>query len=117
VTSKRAGQVWCAFYIGTGKPQPFTFFSCLVPIFNVDVLDDSILRSDRAHAHVRTLAARHPRTKFVSIVGDKCIPNLPESRVPMFIVYRKGQIVTQITAWGLGPERTLEGGSSVAIVI
>ncbi|KAI0293415.1 hypothetical protein BC826DRAFT_1015381, partial [Russula brevipes] len=78
---------------------------------------DGILRSDRAHAHVRTLAARHPRTKFVSIVGDKCIPNLPESRVPMFIMYRKGQIVTQITAWGLGPERTLEGASSVAIVI
>jgi hypothetical protein len=29
----------------------------------------------------------------------------------MFIVYRKGQIVTQITAWGLGRERTLEGES------
>jgi hypothetical protein len=34
----------------------------------------------------------------------------------MFIVYRKGQIVTQITAWGLGQERTLEGESSVATV-
>lgn len=74
---------------------------------------DSIPRSDRAHVHVRTLASRHPRTKFVSIVGDKCIPDLPDSRVPMFIVYRKGQIVTQITAWGLGRERTLEGECSV----
>jgi len=26
----------------------------------------------------------------------------------MFIVYRKGQIVTQIMAWGLGREQTLE---------
>lgn len=79
-------------------------------------LYDSIPQSDRAHVHVRTLASRHPRTKFVSIVGDKCIPDLPDSRVPMFIVYRKGQIVTQSTAWGLGRERTLEGESSVAAV-
>ena len=68
-----------------------------------------IPRSDRAHAHVRLLATRHPRTKFVSIIGDKCIPNLPDSRVPMFIVYRKGEIVTQITAWGSDRERKLEG--------
>jgi hypothetical protein len=34
----------------------------------------------------------------------------------MFIVYRKSQIVTQITAWGLGRERTLEGGSFVVDV-
>jgi hypothetical protein len=69
---------------------------------------DGIPRSDRAHAHVRLLATRHPRTKFVSIIGDKCIPNLPDSRVPMFIVYRKGEIVTQITAWGSDRERKLE---------
>ena len=61
------------------------------------------------HAHVRLLATRHPRTKFVSIIGDKCIPNLPDSRVPMFIVYRKGEIVTQITAWGSDRERKPEG--------
>ncbi|KAI0279842.1 thioredoxin-like protein [Russula aff. rugulosa BPL654] len=69
---------------------------------------DGIPRSDRAHAHVRTLATLHPRTKFVSIVGDKCIPNLPDSRVPMFVVYRKGQIVNQITAWGSAREPKLE---------
>ncbi|KAF8274258.1 thioredoxin-like protein [Lactarius quietus] len=69
---------------------------------------DGIPRSDRAHAHVRLLATRHPRTKFVSIVGDKCIANLPDSRVPMFIVYRKGDIVTQITAWGSDRERKVE---------
>ncbi|KAI0003378.1 thioredoxin-like protein [Russula compacta] len=69
---------------------------------------DGIPRSDRAHVHVRTLATRHPRTKFVSIVGDKCIPDLPDSRVPMFLVYRKGQIATQFTAWGSDRERKLE---------
>jgi hypothetical protein len=77
------------------------------------VLVHSIPRSDRAHAHVRTLATRHPRTKFVSIVGDKCIPNLPDSRVPMFIVYRNGQIVNQIAAWGSTREPKVEGRFSV----
>ncbi|KAI0303518.1 thioredoxin-like protein [Multifurca ochricompacta] len=69
---------------------------------------EGIPRSDRAHTHICTLATRYPRTKFVSIVGDKCIPNLPDSRVPMFIAYRKGEIVTQITAWGSDRERKLE---------
>nr|GAT46767.1 predicted protein [Mycena chlorophos] len=69
---------------------------------------DSIPRSDRAFGHVRTLAARHPRTKFVSIVGDKCIPNLPDSRVPMFIVYKKGEILNQVVSWGADRERTLD---------
>jgi len=50
---------------------------------------DGIPRSDRAFQHIRTLAERYPRTKFVSIVGDKCIPNLPDSRIPMLIVYKK----------------------------
>ncbi|KAF7309692.1 Phosducin domain-containing protein [Mycena indigotica] len=69
---------------------------------------DGIVRSDRAFQHVRTLAARHPRTKFVSIVGDKCIPNLPDSRIPMFIVYKKGEILNQVVAWGADRDRTLE---------
>ncbi|KAI0059135.1 thioredoxin-like protein [Artomyces pyxidatus] len=70
---------------------------------------DGIPRSDRAYEHVRTLAAKHPRTKFVSIVGDKCIPDLPDSRVPMFIVYRRGEIINQITSRGADKERKLEG--------
>ncbi|KAI0044833.1 thioredoxin-like protein [Auriscalpium vulgare] len=74
---------------------------------------DGIPRSDRAFVHVRALAAKHPRTKFASIVGDKCIPNLPDTRVPMFIVYRKGEIVTQITSWGADRERKQEGRLSL----
>jgi hypothetical protein len=33
----------------------------------------------------------------------------------MFIVYRKGQIVNQIIAWGSGGEQRLEGRVSVAL--
>ncbi|KAF8061656.1 thioredoxin-like protein [Lyophyllum atratum] len=69
---------------------------------------DGIPRSDRTFEHIRTLAQRYPRTKFVSIVGDKCIPNLPDSRVPMIIVYKKGDIRNQIVAWGADKERRIE---------
>lgn len=74
----------------------------------------SIPRSDRAFEHVRILAQRHPRTKFVSIVGDKCIPNLPDVRIPMFIIYRKGDVLNQIPSWGADRERRIEGKLSVA---
>ena len=66
-------------------------------------------RSDRATEHIRILAQRHPHTKFVSIVGDKCIPNLPDARLPMLIIYRKGEVVNQIVAWGGDRERRIEG--------
>ncbi|KAH8832770.1 thioredoxin-like protein [Flagelloscypha sp. PMI_526] len=69
---------------------------------------DGIPRSDRTFVHIRTLAERYPRTKFVSIVGDKCIPNLPDSRIPMLIVYKKGDIRNQIIAWAADKERSLE---------
>ncbi|KAK2460656.1 hypothetical protein APHAL10511_007126 [Amanita phalloides] len=69
---------------------------------------DGIPRSDRAMQHVKILAERYPRTKFVSIVGDKCIPNLPDSRIPMLIIYKKGEIRDQIIAWGADRERRIE---------
>ncbi|KAN0075374.1 Thioredoxin-like fold [Tylopilus felleus] len=67
-----------------------------------------IPRSDRTSDHVRELAARYPRTKFVSIVGNKCIADLPDSRIPMLIMYRKGEIRNQLIAWGADRERRLE---------
>ncbi|KAI6097921.1 thioredoxin-like protein [Pisolithus croceorrhizus] len=69
---------------------------------------DGIPRSDRTFEHLRTLAARYPRTKFVSIVGNKCIPDLPDSRIPMLIIYRKGEIMNQLIAWGADREKRLE---------
>ncbi|KAL1675546.1 thioredoxin-like protein [Schizophyllum commune] len=70
---------------------------------------DGIPRSDLVKRHVEILAARHPRTKFVSIVGDKCIPNLPDERIPMFLVYRAGELVNQLVSWGKDRERRIEG--------
>ena len=66
-------------------------------------------RSERTFQHIRSLAQRYTRTKFTSIVGDKCIPNIPESRIPMIIVYRKGDIRHQIVAWGADEDRQPEG--------
>ncbi|KAF8158730.1 thioredoxin-like protein [Pholiota molesta] len=77
---------------------------------------DGLPRSERAFEHIRTLAKRYTRTKFVSIVGDKCIPNLPDSRVPMIIVYRKGDIRNQIVAWGADKERRLEELEAILLV-
>ncbi|KAG5339721.1 hypothetical protein C0989_003971 [Termitomyces sp. Mn162] len=77
---------------------------------------DGIPRSDRAFQHIRLLAERYPRTKFVSIVGDKCIPNLPDSRVPMIIVYKKGEIRNQIVAWGADQERRIEELEAILLV-
>lgn len=69
----------------------------------------SIPRSERAFEHIRILAQKYPHTKFVSIVGDKCIPNLPDARLPMLIIYRKGEVLNQIVAWGGDRERRVEG--------
>ncbi|OSX64880.1 hypothetical protein POSPLADRAFT_1136322 [Postia placenta MAD-698-R-SB12] len=75
---------------------------------------DGIPRSDRAFEHIRILAQRHPDTKFVSMVGDKCIQNLPDTRIPMFIVYRNGEVLNQVVAWGADRERRIEGRSKAA---
>ncbi|SJL04709.1 related to phosducin homolog, likely to be involved in regulation of pheromone response [Armillaria ostoyae] len=77
---------------------------------------DGIPRSERTFEHIRALAARYPRTKFVSIVGDKCIPNLPDSRIPMLIIYRKGEIRNQVIAWGSDRERRSEELEAILIM-
>jgi len=77
---------------------------------------DGIPRSERTFEHLRILAQRHPHTKFVSIVGDKCIPNLPDTRIPMLIIYRKGEVVNQIVAWGADRERKVEELEAVLIL-
>lgn len=65
--------------------------------------------SSRAFEHLRKLSAKYPRTKFVSIIGDKCIPNYPDRNLPTFFHYRKGQLINQHIAWGAGRATTLEG--------
>lgn len=53
------------------------------------------------------LAIKYPATKFVSIVGDKCIPNYPDRNLPTLLIYRNGELRRQIV--GLRPEIGLDG--------
>ncbi|THH31526.1 hypothetical protein EUX98_g2660 [Antrodiella citrinella] len=76
----------------------------------------SIPRSEKTFEHIRILAQRHPHTKFVSIVGDKCIPNLPDTRIPMLIIYRNGDVLNQIVSWGADRERRIEELEAVLIL-
>ncbi|KAH8114248.1 thioredoxin-like protein [Phellopilus nigrolimitatus] len=69
---------------------------------------DGHVPSERTFNHLRTLAGRHPRTKFLSIVGDKCIANYPDRHLPTIFIYRKGEIAHQQTSWGADKERSLE---------
>ncbi|SNX81939.1 related to phosducin homolog, likely to be involved in regulation of pheromone response [Melanopsichium pennsylvanicum] len=58
-------------------------------------------------AYLDTLAAKYPTTKFVSIVGDQCIPNYPDRNLPTLLIYRNGELHRQIV--GLRPEIGLDG--------
>ncbi|KAH7107312.1 thioredoxin-like protein [Auriculariales sp. MPI-PUGE-AT-0066] len=69
---------------------------------------DAHLPSDKIWPHIRHLARKHPRTKFVSIVGNKCIPDYPDAHLPTLFVYRKGELSGQVTAWGAQAERTID---------
>ena len=103
-----------------GDPGKGTGVVCLLyrdgsVSFHLGVISTSpsprLPRSERTFEHIRALAQRHPKSKFVSIVGDKCIPDLPESRQPMLIIYRDGEVQNQIVAWGGDRERRLDGKS------
>jgi len=92
-----------------GDPGKGTGVVCLL-------YKDGQPRSERTFEHIRILAQRHPRTKFVSIVGDKCIQALPESRQPLLIIYRDGEVQNQIAAWGGDRERRLEELEAVLVL-
>ncbi|KAF9792262.1 thioredoxin-like protein [Thelephora terrestris] len=92
-----------------GDPGKGTGVICLL-------YKDGLPRSERTFEHVKVLAQRHPKTKFVSIVGDKCIPDLPESRQPMLVIYRDGEVQNQIVAWGGDRERRLEELEAVLVL-
>lgn len=57
--------------------------------------------------YLDTLAVKYPATKFVSIVGDQCIPNYPDRNLPTLLIYRNGELHRQIV--GLRPEIGLDG--------
>ena len=94
------------------------YVSCSSPqiiVSSMHAFYDSIPRSDRAHVHVRTLTIRHPCTKFVSIVGDKCIPDLPDTRICSSCV---GKARLSLRSWSgdwVESERSKVGPSSLTL--
>ncbi|KAF8515899.1 thioredoxin-like protein [Gautieria morchelliformis] len=68
---------------------------------------DGQVASTRLSEQLRELAKRHPRTKFVSIIGNKCIPNYADHLCPTLIIYRGGDVTRQVVSWGGDRERTL----------
>ncbi|KDQ18565.1 hypothetical protein BOTBODRAFT_28955 [Botryobasidium botryosum FD-172 SS1] len=69
---------------------------------------DADIPCARLAAQLKTLAARFPRTKIVSIVGNKCIENYPDRHLPTLFIYRLGKMTGQVTAWGTDRERTID---------
>ncbi|WFD42088.1 Proteolipid protein 2 [Malassezia psittaci] len=57
--------------------------------------------------YLEQLAAKYPNTKFVSIIGDQCIPDYPDKNLPTLLIYRAGELRRQIV--GLRPEIGLDG--------
>lgn len=68
---------------------------------------DSIEECRLLAGYLDRLAAKYPATKFVSIIGDQCIPNYPDKNLPTLLVYRNGELHRQII--GLRPEIGLDG--------
>ncbi|CAO1635551.1 unnamed protein product [Sympodiomycopsis kandeliae] len=68
---------------------------------------DAIEECRLLSGYIDRLAAKYPATKFVSIVGDQCIPNYPDKNLPTLLIYRNGNLHRQII--GLRPEIGLDG--------
>lgn len=82
------------------SPLPGTGVVCLL-------YKDGQVASVRLTDQLKQLARRHPGTKFVSIVGSKCIQNYADDLCPTLIVYRGGDVTRQVVAWGAEKERTI----------
>ena len=67
--------------------------------------------SARLADQLKIIAQRYPRTKIVSIVGNKCIENYPDRHLPTLFLYRNGSLRRQFVAYGKERERTLEGAA------
>jgi len=64
--------------------------------------------STRLRAQLNVIADRYPRTKIVSIVGNKCIENYPDRHLPTLFLYRNGVLRRQFVAYGKDRERPVE---------
>ncbi|EPQ26434.1 uncharacterized protein PFL1_06082 [Pseudozyma flocculosa PF-1] len=88
--------------VGTDQPQKVKGTGVVCFLYK-DGMDTCRLLA----GYLDTLAAKYPGTKFVSIVGDKCIPNYPDKNLPTLLIYRNGELHRQIV--GLRPEIGLDG--------
>ncbi|QRV86282.1 phosducin-like protein [Ceratobasidium sp. AG-Ba] len=88
---------------GSGRGQPVVCY----------LYKDGDVACSRLTGHLKTLAARYPSTKFVSIIGNKCIENYPDRHLPTLFFYRNGNPVSQVTAWGTDRPRTLQEIESI----
>ncbi|KAG9104577.1 hypothetical protein FRC06_001043 [Ceratobasidium sp. 370] len=88
---------------GSGSGQPVVCY----------LYKDGDVACTRLTGHLKTLAARYPSTKFVSIIGNKCIENYPDRHLPTLFFYRNGNPVSQVTAWGTDRPRTLQEIESI----
>lgn len=68
---------------------------------------DSVEECRLLSGYLDRLAEKYPATKFVSIIGDQCIPNYPDKNLPTMLIYRNGELHRQII--GLRPEIGLDG--------
>ena len=64
----------------------------------------------RLTSQLEIIAAKYPRIKIVSIVGNKCIENYPDRHLPSLFLYRNGSLRRQFIAYGKDRERPLKGG-------
>lgn len=45
---------------------------------------------------IHSLHQKYPKTKWMKMVADVCIPNYPERNVPTLLVYNGGELLKQI---------------------
>ncbi|KAG9085774.1 hypothetical protein FRC06_003456 [Ceratobasidium sp. 370] len=88
---------------GSGSGQPVVCY----------LYKDGNAACTRLTGHLKTLAARYPSTKIVSIIRNKCIENYPDRHLPTLFFYRNGNPVSQVTAWGTDRPRTLQEIESI----
>ncbi|GAA94993.1 uncharacterized protein L969DRAFT_95709 [Mixia osmundae IAM 14324] len=88
---------------GSDEPDTLKFTPVVCFLYK-----DSVAESRMLGAHLARLSVLYPATKFVSIIGDMCIPNYPDKNIPTMIIYRGGELTRQPLV-GLGPSIGLKG--------
>ncbi|MBN3296007.1 PDCL3 protein, partial [Amia calva] len=66
--------------------------------------------------HFNHLAQKFPKTKFLKIIAESCIPNYPDRHLPTVFVYKKGQIHAHLIGGAqCGGQNVLEEGRVILL--